>query len=338
GNDASLEAWFPGLPYAWIDVADPNNPSCINLMATGMRLADRIHTVSPSYAEEIAFPSREPHFYGAEGLEQVVTHVRDEGRLVGILNGCPELEPIKDASKGAQPWTRLLQRELIHWTAGLDALPARHFAAFEKLRLVQEQSPAPKTILTTVGRAVDQKMRLLRENGSNGRTALEQILETLGPDGLWIVLAAGDPGYESHFARAAASHDNFIFLNGYSDISARLLYAKGDLFIMPSSYEPCGISQLLAMRNSTPCVVHGVGGLRDTVKDKIDGFVFQGWTVAEQVDRLAATTAEAIAVQRQAGRQWQEMCRRAAEARFEWSTTARHYRKQLYEYQPAKKK
>ena len=93
GNPASLEAWFPNMRYEWLDVADPRMSDCVNFMATGIRLCDRIHTVSPSYAEEINYPSRKPHFFGAEGLESVIAHVRKNNRLFGILNGCEYSEP-----------------------------------------------------------------------------------------------------------------------------------------------------------------------------------------------------------------------------------------------------
>ncbi len=330
GHFSSLEAWFPSLPYFWMDVADPVRPACVNLMATGIRLADRVHTVSPSYAEEIAVPSRKPHFFGAEGLERVVAYVRDAGRLIGILNGCDypaQLPPPPDPAD----WCRTLQEEIVHWTSGHAALPARHFTAWHRLMELGRQAHPPDTILTTVGRAVDQKLRLLREPGSNGLTALEQILEMLGDRGVWLLLASGDSGYEAYLAAAAARHDNFIFLNGYSERCADLLYAVGHLFVMPSAFEPCGISQMLAMRRGCPCVVHHVGGLRDTVAAGRNGFAFQGWTVTEQVDRLVETTGQALALQRENGPRWRDIQQHARQARFEWSTAAERYRDFLYQ-------
>ena len=73
-------------------------------------------------------------------------------------------------------------------------------------------------------------------------------------------------------------------LRGYSDALARALYAAGDLFLMPSSFEPCGIGQMLAMRDGQPCLVHHVGGLRDTVLDDETGFAFSGDGLTAQAE------------------------------------------------------
>ncbi|WP_431137902.1 glycogen/starch synthase, partial [Psychroserpens mesophilus] len=69
GNPSSLEAWFPGVPYGEEQLSDARYPDCINLMAIGIRLADAVHTVSPSYMEDIQKPSSPPEFIGGEGLE-----------------------------------------------------------------------------------------------------------------------------------------------------------------------------------------------------------------------------------------------------------------------------
>ena len=72
------------------------------------------------------------------------------------------------------------------------------------------------------------------------------------------------------------------------------LYRTGDLFLMPSSFEPCGISQMLAMRVGVPCVVHGTGGLRDTVENRVTGFVFEGRTPFEQAIDFIGTVQQAL--------------------------------------------
>ena len=103
-----------------------------------------------------------------------------------------------------------------------------------------------------------------------------------------ILLGSGEAEYENRIADIAEHADNLLFLCGYSATLAEPLYRSGDLFLMPSSFEPCGISQMLAMRAAQPCVVHGVGGLRDTVEDGRSGFVFTGATPQEQASNFVA--------------------------------------------------
>jgi starch synthase len=105
GDESALEAWFPGLEYLPEDVADPALPDCINPMAMAIRLSDRISTVSPTYAAEICRPSDPARgFVGGEGLEQLLAAARDDGRLIGILNGC-----YYNGHRGRRPgWQRIL--------------------------------------------------------------------------------------------------------------------------------------------------------------------------------------------------------------------------------------
>ena len=99
---------------------------------------------------------------------------------------------------------------------------------------------------------------------------------------------------------------------------------------MPSSFEPCGISQLLAMRNGQPCVVHAVGGLKDTVQHGVTGFVFDGDSSRDKAGNFVETVAEALALKVTTPRQWAGIRNQAAEQRFTWDLAARQYQEDLY--------
>jgi starch synthase len=122
---------------------------------------------------------------------------------------------------------------------------------------------------------------------------------------------------------------NLLFLQGYSDRLAELLYSSGDLFLMPSSYEPCGISQMLAMRAGQPCVVHAVGGLRDTVTHE-RGFPFSGDTPTRQATSFVAAVEGALSLRATDDKAWRQIARAAAAARFEWGSSAARYVSELY--------
>lgn len=324
GDESSLEAWFPGLKYLPGEVGDPLHGDCINPMAMAIRLADRISTVSPTYADEICRPSDPDHgFIGGEGLEGLLADARDEGRLVGILNGC-----FYDGPKGRRPgWQRVLNmiaEQLAAWPdTEANRIAARTLEGLPKRR--------PPLVLTSIGRLVSQKATLLFEKTPNGVAAIDEILDELGKKGVLILLGSGEYIYEYKMLEAARHHDNLLFIRGYSETLAEPLYRAGDLFLMPSSFEPCGISQMLAMRAAQPCVVHGVGGLKDTVEDGRSGFVFDGDTTAEQAGRFVEQVRRALELKSNNHDDWQKICIRAANARFSWSKSARATIEQLYE-------
>ncbi len=330
GDDSSLEAWFPGLAYEWIDVADPHESDCINLMASGIRLADVIHTVSPTYSMEILRPSQKPQYFGAEGLEAVLQHAGNRGALVGILNGCTYPDGYIRPTMTFSRMLGLFKSTLVQWAGRGATLPAAHFIAHARLLELERRNSEPKMILTNVGRAVPQKVQLMRAAGSDSKSGLESILGKLGASGCLFMLGTGDADYEYFLTRLSSRYDNFIFLNGYSDRCANALYANGDLFLMPSSYEPCGISQMLAMRDGQPCVAHAVGGLKDTVRHGVNGFTFSGQTQREQVDNFVRATLAAVELKHSDPAQWQCICDYAARSRFSWEHTARSYLRKLY--------
>src|SRR6056300_946863 len=131
-------------------------------------------------------------------------------------------------------------------------------------------------LFTSVGRLTDQKVLLLRQTMHNGKSLLDNLLLQIKGRARLVLLGSGDPLLEQFLLEVAGRHSNFIFLRGFSIGLSECLYRAGDLFLMPSSFEPCGISQMLAMRAGQPCLVHAVGGLLDTVTDGSDGFVFSG--------------------------------------------------------------
>lgn len=334
GAASSLAAWFPSLDHGHPALADPRWPGCVNPMAVGIRLADAVHAVSPAYAQEIQRPSDPGSgFFGGEGLENDLLEAGRQGRLFGILNGCsygdssaggPAVSPLPD-------WPAFLkcaEREIVQWASRDERLASAHFVADKSLPRLPVSRPG--LLVTGVGRVTAQKFGLLRERLDDGRFALAHMLDRLGDRGVLVLLGTGDVELERFLVETAAAHDNFLFLRGYSDELARVLYATGDLFLMPSSFEPCGIGQMLAMRDGQPCLVHHVGGLRDTVRDGQTGFAFEGDGPRNQARALVARFTEAVQMQADARSAFDAIGEAAARERFEWSDSVREYLVRLY--------
>ena len=326
-DESSLETWFPDLKYDLKSVQDLSALNCINPMATAIRLADKISTVSPTYADEICQPSNvATSFVVGEGLESLLVDAANDGRLIGVLNGC-----YYDQPPSGSDWPALLaamHEQVAVWQDKNPLNPAHDLAAERLARLTENR---PENLLVSVGRLVSQKATLLEATTNNGQRALEEIAIGLGDRGLIIVLGSGEPKYERSILEMATRNDNILLLQGYSELLADPLYELGDLFLMPSSFEPCGISQMLAMRAGLPCVVHGVGGLRDTVDDEKTGFVFAGKDLQSQATAFVAATLRAISLRRDKADAWQSICDRAKRLRFEWRDSAKMTITHLYE-------
>lgn len=319
-TSASLVAWYPELAGAADATRDPTNPSLVNSMAAAIRLADAVATVSPTYAEEIRRPNDlERGFHGGEGLEALLQDKANEGRLVGILNGCEYPEQPAPGS-----WDELLDA-ILNARGLLEGRPVlrRHVESLRGSR--------PGTVLLSIGRIVSQKVALFLEPASGCPTALDGLLEHVGDDDLFIMLGSGDPALESVLHTISDRRRNFLFLRGYAEHLSELLYRGADMFLMPSTFEPCGISQMLALRAGQPCVVHGVGGLKDTVVEGETGFVFSGTSPAEQAEGFVEAVARALAVRRDDPAAWQALSEAAAAQRFSWERAARRTIVALYD-------
>jgi starch synthase len=327
-DESSLKAWFPWLHYEHTTVVDPRYSDCINPMAIGIRLADKVGTVSPTYAEEILRPSNPAQgFHGGEGLESDLAAAARDSRLSGILNGCEY--PKRDRRRPG--WRRTLdtiRKELLAWRRRKDALETLHNDAIARLESLPARRPA--NVLTSIGRLTEQKASLFLQPLADGRSALEAILERVGKKGVLILLGSGDPVLQQRMAVIAREHQNFLFLCGYSETFSDMLYAGGDLFLMPSSFEPCGISQMLAMRSGQPCVVHAVGGLKDTVVDGFNGFTFDGATPEEQAKNFVASVVTALITRKNNQDRWLKIRQNAEAERFSWQAAANRYKNDLY--------
>ncbi len=321
GDDSSLESWFPDLVQHADCLQDPKYDNCVNFMAAAIRLADGINTVSPGYAMEIQRSSdRLTGFSGGEGLEEELRKAYSDGRLLGILNGCMYPENT-DSVLGWDELLRLIARQSDIMYASQPAIEW----------IEQHKGKRPRNLLLSIGRVVGQKVPLFLEPVSGHQTALEAILTAVGPDSLFIMLGNGEKELEDRFIDIARKYDNFLYLCGYVDSLSGPLYSIADLFLMPSSFEPCGISQMLAMRAGQPCVVHAIGGLKDTVSDGSDGFVFDGNSPAEQAENFVSCVRRAIYIKQEEPSRWEKICSDAAERRFSWHTAATIYRKSLYQ-------
>ncbi|CAB4574182.1 MAG: glycosyltransferase [Actinobacteria bacterium] len=227
--------WLPAFAYhrsafEWFGAVNP--------LVGAIRLADVVVAVSPTYAREILTPE------GGFGVEGVL---RERGEsLVGILNGIDTTawDPATDPHLPV----RYDRTDL----AGKDANRAA-------LRAELGLPEMPGALAVVVSRLVDQK-------GIDLVLPLLPLLERL-PMQL-AVLGDGDAHLaDALAAAAAAAPDRVAFSRGYDEALAHRLFAGGDLFVMPSRFEPCGLAQMQAMRYGALPVVTDVGGLHDTVVD-----------------------------------------------------------------------
>jgi starch synthase len=324
GNYSSLDHWFPGLAYDRNALQDPRYGDCMNLMALGIRLADAVHTVSPTYKKDIMKPSTPPEFIGGEGLEDDLRQADREGRLFGILNGCNYRN-----FRTAEPGTlfRNTVRAIFRWLQMEDKKYKADFLAHTGEKVLPLMDTPPAMICSSVARLTEQKFYFFKQSPES----LRHILHRLGEvGGVYMLLGTGAPEYEEFFREVSYHSPNFIFINAQSEQLIDSLYLETDLYLMPSLFEPCGISQMLAMRNGNPCLAHATGGLNDTITHMKTGFLFGGETYAHKIAQLQAVFDQALDLFRNEPETWGDICKRAGKQRFTWRKSTDAYYRDLY--------
>jgi starch synthase len=297
-------AFFPelALPPGFFSIDGVEFFGMLSFIKAGLFYADRLTTVSPTYAREIQTPA---FGSGLDGLLRSRANV-----LTGILNGVdprfwdpghdavlPQTYGPEDAGSGKRAAKTALRRRL-----GLGAL-------------------GNVPVFGVVSRLIPQK-------------GLDLVLAVL-PDlvaggGQLALLGTGDGDLERGFAAAGALYRGRVGVEiGYDESLAHLIIAGGDVILVPSRFEPCGLTQLYALRYGTLPLVRRVGGLADTVVDATPANVAEGVATGFAFDddspqalRLAVARAIALFRERAA---WRRMMRRAMTRDFSWEAAARQY-------------
>ncbi|MCW5632503.1 MAG: glycogen synthase GlgA [Rubrivivax sp.] len=290
-----------GLPAGFMHAQGLEFHHQVSFMKAGLKYARRVTTVSPTYAREIATSE---FGFGLDGV------IRGRGRDVsGILNGvdCQVWNPRTDTAlatrydaddlAGKRACKRALQVEL-----GLE---------------VHDDTP----LFGVVSRLTSQK----------GLDLVLAALPALLREGAQLALqGSGDAALEAAFVAAARQHPQQVAVRiGYDEALAHRLIAGADAVLVPSRFEPCGLTQLYALRYGTLPVVRRVGGLADTVvdagpgvwpADEATGFAFDAATPAA----LEGALRRVLALYRQ-GEAWERVMRRAMAQDFSWDDAARQY-------------
>lgn len=270
---------------------------CVNMLKGGIECANRVTTVSPTYAEEILDP------WFAYGLESILQERK--WKLSGILNGInvDVYNPETDENLCAN-----------YTSEDLSGKAENKMELQKRLNLTQG---ADTPLIGMVTRMVAQKgLDLVRE-------VLDRLMQET--DAQFVILGSGDWDYENYFKEMQARYPGRLCACfGFIPELSHKIYAAADLFLMPSKSEPCGLAQMIALRYGTIPVVRETGGLKDSIQDSGDGegngFTFRSY---ESGDMFAAVTRALKGYRNQEG--WKILVRRAMACDFSWGRSANEY-------------
>ncbi len=285
-----------GIPQSARSIVEQDG--CVNLMKGAIETADRVTTVSPTYAQEILDP------WYSHGLDSILR--MREWKLSGILNGIdtdaydPEADP----------------QIYSHYSADDPSGKAENKRALQERLSLPQIADMP--MIGMVSRLVSHK----------GLDLVKYVMdELLGESLQMVILGSGDWIYENFFREVQDRFpDKFRYCAGFVPELAQKIYAASDIFLMPSKSEPCGLSQMVACRYGAVPVVRETGGLKDSITDCGDGFgngfTFKTYNANDML----------YAVRRSLGayankNDWPVLVDRALRSDFSWGRSANEYMK-----------
>lgn len=302
-----------GLDFRRQDLMqDPQDPALINLLKGGIVYADQITTVSPNYANEIK--TKEMSF----GLHETI--LEHEHKISGILNGI----------------------ELETWNPASDISLFDNYPANPSYldTVVENKSLNKQLLLKNLGLADNTKplvacvSRIATQKGP--RLIQAAIHHTLEKGGTFILLGStSEPDLEKEFLHIQShyhNHPNLYIGLTFNETLARQLYAAADAIIIPSLFEPCGLTQMISMRYGTVPIARATGGLADTIfdhedqtieKSKRTGFLFQDPTDEEMIKAID----RAFHCYLEKPHEWKDLIRSGLNLDHGWKSSSDHYQK-----------
>ena len=301
-NIAYQGQWFDDLLYfAQLDHKDVWNCwglehfGMLNWMKGAINYADKVVVVSPNYVNEIKT------YEGGKGLDWTLNH--NAHKLFGILNGV-------DYSVYNPATDKCIAKNY-------DAQHVQYKEDNKKAVLKEFGLPyvEDKPLIAVVSRLVEQK-------GFDLFGPVCEELKTL--DAQFIILGTGAQHYEDMFRYLSATSENIRARIEFSAQLGNLMYAGADMFLMPSAFEPCGLSQLISLKYGTAPIVRATGGLDDTIvgypMDKGDGFKFWNYSPYAMMDCIRY----ALNIYKDK-RDWAQIVQNAMNADFSWDKSAQKY-------------
>jgi len=288
-----------GLPWEYRSTLDMNNS--VNVMKGAIETADLVTTVSETYARELMYP------YYAHGLDGILANAA--WKLTGITNGI-DTNTFNPETDKALPY---------HYNAEtFEEGKAKVKAALQEEVGLPVKPDVPLMVMVT------------RLAGHKGLDLLCYIARRL----LWeencqlLILGTGEAQYETFFKELQEQFPEQVAAKITFNLGlAARIYAGGDIYLMPSKSEPCGLSQMNAMRYGTVPVVHATGGLKDTVPPCDEngegglGFTFQSYNA----DDFMAAIKRALNLYNENPENWKALIKKEMEMDFSWNVPAGRY-------------
>jgi len=282
-----------GLPPAFYDWRMMEWYGHVNVLKGGLALCDFATTVSPTHAAELRTPE------GGFGLHH---HYAAMGRrFLGILNGIDDdfWNPATDPFITA------------HFSLDDLAPKARCKRGVQRTYGLRQRTRAPLVAMTA---------RMVEQKGLDLILADDHLLEA---DAQFVFLGRGEPRYERALVEfAGRAPDRVIVPLAFTERAEHRLLAGADILLMPSQFEPCGLTQLRAQRYGALPVARRVGGLRDTIQDDVTGFLFDEY----RADAFEGALGRAVTAYHHRTR-WDGLVRQAMRLDHSWAPSARAYQR-----------